>query len=66
MKKSRFANRDMFSPDDKMGEEWSLAAFSGWMPLGNTHAMLGRMDDSIACYGKGLQGTTRSSERSVW
>jgi hypothetical protein len=53
-------------PDDKMGEEWSLAAFSGWMPLGNTHAMLGRMDDSVACYGKGLQGTQRSSERSVW
>jgi cytochrome c-type biogenesis protein CcmH/NrfG len=49
-----------------MGEEWSLAAFSGWMLLGNTHAMLGRMDDSIACYDKGLQGTTRSSERSVW
>jgi hypothetical protein len=36
-------------------EEWSLAAFSGWMQLGDTHAMLGRMDDSIACYGKGLQ-----------
>jgi hypothetical protein len=56
----------MFSPDDKMGEEWSLVAFSGWMPLGNTHAMLGHMDDSIAWYDKGLHGTTRSSERSVW
>jgi tetratricopeptide (TPR) repeat protein len=40
---------------DQRGEEWSLAAFSGWMQLGDTHAMLGRMDDSIACYGKGLQ-----------
>ncbi|WVZ78221.1 hypothetical protein U9M48_025970 [Paspalum notatum var. saurae] len=41
-------------PDQK-GEEWSLAAFSGWMQLGDTHAMLGRMDESIACYGKGLE-----------
>lgn len=40
---------------DPRGEEWSLAAFSGWMQLGDTHAMLGRMDDSIACYGKGLE-----------
>ena len=40
---------------DQRGEEWSLAAFSGWMQLGDTHAMLGRMDESIACYGKGLQ-----------
>ena len=40
---------------DQRGEEWSLAAFSGWMQLGDTHAMLGRMDDSIACYGKGLE-----------
>jgi len=40
---------------DQRGEEWSLAAFSGWMQLGDTHAMLGRMDESIACYGKGLE-----------
>ncbi|CAL5060842.1 unnamed protein product [Urochloa decumbens] len=40
---------------DPRGEEWSLAAFSGWMQLGDTHAMLGRMDESIACYGKGLE-----------
>ncbi|XP_039848841.1 uncharacterized protein LOC120707856 isoform X2 [Panicum virgatum] len=40
---------------DQRGEKWSLAAFSGWMQLGDTHAMLGRMDDSIACYGKGLE-----------
>ncbi|CAN6242715.1 unnamed protein product [Urochloa humidicola] len=40
---------------DLRGEEWSLAAFSGWMQLGDTHAMLGRMDESIACYGKGLE-----------
>ncbi|KAK3151941.1 hypothetical protein QOZ80_2BG0152370 [Eleusine coracana subsp. coracana] len=42
-------------PEDQRGEEWSLAAFSGWMQLGDTHAMLGRMDDSISCYGKGLE-----------
>ncbi|XP_066320912.1 protein KINESIN LIGHT CHAIN-RELATED 1-like [Miscanthus floridulus] len=40
---------------DQRGEEWPLAAFSGWMQLGDTHAMLGRMDESIACYGKGLE-----------
>lgn len=41
--------------DQQKGEEWALAAFSGWMQLGDTHAMLGRMDESIACYGKGLE-----------
>jgi len=25
------------------------------MQLGDTHAMLGRMDESIACHGKGLE-----------
>ena len=25
------------------------------MQLDDTHAMLGRMDESIACYGKGLE-----------
>uniref|UniRef100_A0A0D9VB70 Uncharacterized protein n=1 Tax=Leersia perrieri TaxID=77586 RepID=A0A0D9VB70_9ORYZ len=41
--------------EQQKGEEWALAAFSGWMQLGDTHAMLGRMDESIACYGKGLE-----------
>lgn len=41
--------------DERKGEEWALAAFSGWMQLGDTHAMLGRMDESIACYGKGFK-----------
>ncbi|KAF7087811.1 hypothetical protein CFC21_090970 [Triticum aestivum] len=41
--------------DERKGEEWALAAFSGWMQLGDTHAMLGRMDESIACYGKGFE-----------
>uniref|UniRef100_J3L8U7 Uncharacterized protein n=2 Tax=Oryza brachyantha TaxID=4533 RepID=J3L8U7_ORYBR len=41
--------------DQQKAEEWALAAFSGWMQLGDTHAMLGRMDESIACYGKGLE-----------
>lgn len=26
-----------------------------WMQLGETHTMLGSMDDFIVCYGKGLQ-----------
>jgi hypothetical protein len=26
---------------DQGGEDWSLVAFSGWMQLGDTHAMLG-------------------------
>jgi hypothetical protein len=26
-------NDQAAEPDDKMGEEWSLAAFSGWMLL---------------------------------
>lgn len=46
---------DVQPQPDQRGEEWSLAAFSGWMQLGDTHAMLGRMDESIACYGKGLE-----------
>jgi hypothetical protein len=25
------------------------------MELGDTHAMLGRMNESISCYGKGLE-----------
>ncbi|XP_062217927.1 protein KINESIN LIGHT CHAIN-RELATED 1-like [Phragmites australis] len=49
------ANDQQQAEADQRGEEWSLAAFSGWMQLGDTHAMLGRMDESIACYGKGLE-----------
>ncbi|XP_062224359.1 protein KINESIN LIGHT CHAIN-RELATED 1-like [Phragmites australis] len=49
------ANEQQQAEPDQIGEEWSLAAFSGWMQLGDTHAMLGRMDESIACYGKGLE-----------
>ncbi|XP_072981301.1 protein KINESIN LIGHT CHAIN-RELATED 1 [Typha angustifolia] len=40
---------------ERKGSEHALAAFSGWMQLGDTHAMLGRLDQSIACYAKGLQ-----------
>ncbi|XP_008795853.2 protein KINESIN LIGHT CHAIN-RELATED 1-like [Phoenix dactylifera] len=35
--------------------EHALAAFSGYMQLGDTHSMLGRLDQSIDCYTKGLQ-----------
>jgi hypothetical protein len=31
----------------RKGKEWALAAFFGWMQLGDTHTMLGRMDESI-------------------
>jgi hypothetical protein len=42
--------RQATEPDNKRGEERPLVAFSRWMQLGDTHAMLGRMDGSIACY----------------
>ncbi|XP_068664765.1 protein KINESIN LIGHT CHAIN-RELATED 1-like [Aristolochia californica] len=33
----------------------ALAAFSGYMQLGDTHSMLGQLDRSIACYEAGLK-----------
>jgi tetratricopeptide (TPR) repeat protein len=36
-------------------EEASLAEFAGWMQLGDTHAMLGRTEESMSCYEKGLE-----------
>ncbi|XXG77078.1 hypothetical protein AAC387_Pa08g1308 [Persea americana] len=37
------------------GVEYSLAKFSGYMQLGDTHSMLGQLDRSIACYEEGLK-----------
>lgn len=36
------------------GPDHSLAAFSGYMQLGDTHSMLGQLDRSIDCYKEGL------------
>lgn len=37
------------------GAEHALARFSGCMQLGDTYSMLGKVDQSIECYTKGLQ-----------
>ncbi|KAK1326970.1 hypothetical protein QJS10_CPA01g02005 [Acorus calamus] len=42
-------------PDVERGPEHALAAFSGYMQLGDTYSMLGQLDRSIECYEKGLQ-----------
>ncbi|KAJ3708927.1 hypothetical protein LUZ61_012632 [Rhynchospora tenuis] len=41
-------------------EEASLAEFAGWMQLGDTHAMLGRTEESVSCYEKGLEVQIRA------
>lgn len=42
-------------PEVERGPEHALAKFSGYMQLGDTYSMLGRVDQSIECYTKGLQ-----------
>ncbi|RZC70887.1 hypothetical protein C5167_034030 [Papaver somniferum] len=42
-------------PDVTKGSDHSLAAFSGYMQLGDTHSMLGQLDRSISCYDSGLK-----------
>lgn len=42
-------------PDAARGADHSLAAFSGYMQLGDTHSMLGQLDRSIECYKEGLK-----------
>ncbi|KAL2902871.1 Protein KINESIN LIGHT CHAIN-RELATED 1 [Bienertia sinuspersici] len=41
-------------PDVSRGSDHALAAFSGFMQLGDTHSMLGQLDKSIDCYKHGL------------
>lgn len=41
-------------PDLKLGQEHSLAKFSGFMQLGDTYAMLGQLESSIKFYTTGL------------
>ncbi|XP_042388292.1 protein KINESIN LIGHT CHAIN-RELATED 1-like [Zingiber officinale] len=47
--------RAVGATDPERGPDHALAAFSGYMQLGDTHAVAGRMEQSIACYTKGLQ-----------
>lgn len=42
-------------PDVGRGADHALAAFSGYMQLGDTHSMLGQLDRSIDCYKVGLK-----------
>lgn len=42
-------------PDVENGSDHSLAKFSGYMQLGDTHSMLDQLDQSISCYGSGLK-----------
>ncbi|KAG5539480.1 hypothetical protein RHGRI_019881 [Rhododendron griersonianum] len=42
-------------PDAARGADHALAAFSGYMQLGDTHSMLGQLDRSIECYKEGLK-----------
>ncbi|KAF8380000.1 hypothetical protein HHK36_027469 [Tetracentron sinense] len=42
-------------PDVARGSDHALAAFSGYMQLGDTHSMLGQLDRSVASYDAGLK-----------
>ncbi|XP_065858534.1 protein KINESIN LIGHT CHAIN-RELATED 1 [Euphorbia lathyris] len=42
-------------PDLSRGMDHALAAFSGYMQLGDTYSMLGQVDKSIASYEEGLK-----------
>lgn len=42
-------------PDSSRGSDHALAAFSGYMQLGDTYSMLGQLDRSISCYESGLK-----------
>ncbi|GAB2296469.1 Protein KINESIN LIGHT CHAIN-RELATED 1 [Dionaea muscipula] len=42
-------------PDVSKGPDHALAAFSGYMQLGDTHSMIGQLDRSIGCYKEGLK-----------
>ncbi|XP_076903005.1 protein KINESIN LIGHT CHAIN-RELATED 1-like [Bidens hawaiensis] len=42
-------------PEVERGADHALAAFSGYMQLGDTHSMLGQLDRSIECYKEGLK-----------
>ncbi|GLJ34561.1 hypothetical protein SUGI_0695190 [Cryptomeria japonica] len=47
--------RSIEVPALEEGPEHALAAFAGHMQLGDTHAMLGQLENSIECYKSGLE-----------
>ncbi|KAK9266526.1 hypothetical protein L1049_023044 [Liquidambar formosana] len=47
-------------PEVSRGADHALAAFSGYMQLGDTYSMLGQVDRSIACYEEGLKIQTEA------
>ncbi|WJX54103.1 Protein KINESIN LIGHT CHAIN-RELATED 1 [Trifolium repens] len=47
--------RAILVPNVELGADHALAAFSGYMQLGDTFSMLGQVDKSISCYDQGLQ-----------
>ncbi|KAF2313403.1 hypothetical protein GH714_010808 [Hevea brasiliensis] len=48
-------DRAITVPDLSKGMDHALAAFSGYMQLGDTYSMLGQVDKSIASYEEGLK-----------
>ncbi|KAL5989441.1 Protein KINESIN LIGHT CHAIN-RELATED 1 [Asimina triloba] len=42
-------------PDVERGADHALAAFSGYMQLGDTHSMLGQLDRAVASYEAGMK-----------
>ncbi|XP_068638933.1 protein KINESIN LIGHT CHAIN-RELATED 3-like [Aristolochia californica] len=42
-------------PNLQEGQEHALAKFAGHMQLGDTHAMIGQLENSIQCYKMGLE-----------
>lgn len=47
-------------PEVSRGVDHALAAFSGYMQLGDTHSMLGQLEQSIQCYKEGLKIQTEA------
>lgn len=47
--------RSIKIPAPEISQEHALAKFSGYMQLGDTYAMLGRLESSIDCYKEGLK-----------
>lgn len=47
--------RSIEVPDPMNGSDHALAKFSGYMQLGDTYSVLGRLDKSISCYGSALK-----------
>jgi tetratricopeptide (TPR) repeat protein len=47
--------RSIEVPDPENGSDHALAKFSGYMQLGDTYSVLGKLDKSISCYGSALK-----------